>query len=138
MVQTKAEEEAPAAGAPPLLLLGRNLLNKCSFHCVRGKERHRAAWPGGPPCSGVVFTALPVSPVQQEPPGLIQHSLPGSATGWLLEDETGRQMLLLRFQSFGGHALHEIHGPQVFLNSRQDGCVTTGRRPSSWAGPCGQ
>ena len=74
-----------------------------------------------------------VSPVQYQPLALIQHLLPGSAMDWLMEEEKGRQMLLLRFQSSRSHWLPEILIPQVFLNLSQDGQVTTGDRTSLWA-----
>ena len=74
-----------------------------------------------------------VSLVQPQPPALIQHLLPGSAPHWVMEQKKGRQMLLLRFQSFRTHWLPEILIPQVFLNPSQEGQVTAGDRTSLWA-----
>lgn len=98
-----------------------------------GKERHQPAWLESPTCwrHGVYcFAGLSLSAWATS---LIQHLLPGSATDWLLGEEKGRQMLLLRFQSFRSHWLHEIQIPQVFLNLCQDGQITTGDKPSFWA-----
>lgn len=74
-----------------------------------------------------------VSLVQPQPPALTQHLLPDSAPHWLMEEKKGRQMLLLRFQSFRTHWLPEILIPQVFLNPSQECQVTAGDRTSLWA-----
>lgn len=74
-----------------------------------------------------------ISPAQHQPLALTQHLLPGKATDWLMEEEKGRQMLLLGFQSFRSHWLPKILIRQVFLNLSQDGQVTTGGRTSLWS-----
>lgn len=120
---------------PTLFILWKKLLLKMSFYCVQGKERETPASLDSKPhmLEAWCWRLCWVCPVQHPPPGLIQHLLPGSATDWLLEEEKGRQMLLLRFQSFRSHSLHKIQIPQVFLNLSQDGQITTGDRTSLWA-----
>lgn len=118
-----------------LFLLWKNLPNKFPFYCVRGKWKREASQLGqkAPHAEGSVFTALRGLSCSTPATSFIQHLLPGSAMDWLLEEEKGRQMFLLRFQSFRSHWLHEIQIPQVFLNLSQDGQITMGDRTSLWA-----
>lgn len=122
---------APTVKTLALFLLWKNLPNKFPFHCVRGKSSQLGQ--KAPHAEGSVFTALLSLPCSASATSLIQHLLPGSATDWLLEKEKGRQMLLLRFQSFRSHWLHEIQIPQVFLHLSQDGQITMGDRTSLWS-----
>lgn len=114
------------------------LINFLSTVWGKGKREASQLGQKAPHAEGSVFTGLLGLSCSAPATSLIQHLLPGSATDLLLEEEKGRQMLLLRFRSFRSHWLHEIQIPQVSLNLSQDGQITTGDRTSLQAETCNQ